>query len=154
MELNKLFIYMLHFFSHWGHFNLKQCKVERKCYPVYNAFKSQRAHELQFAFFSFFFYKSGNRSCCSNTLRTNILTFTAEFESLWNIKLKRGTEFRGLFSFSKTGEISPSPADARSQGRGGVSFTILRRESWVISVPPDYFWKLFLLHWPESKPPK
>lgn len=24
-------------------------------------------------------------------------------------------------------------------------------ESWVISVPGDYFWKLFLLRWPESK---
>lgn len=35
-----------------------------------------------------------------------------------------------------------------------ASVTILRRESWVISAPHDYFWNVFLLHWPDSKPLK
>lgn len=103
-----------------------------------------------FLFSAFFKYKHGKWSC---SLRINILTFTVQFEPLWNIKLNEAWSFRGSF-FSKTREICPSSADYCSQERRRVSFNILRRESWVISVPPDYFWKLFLLHWPESKPPK
>lgn len=57
------------------------------------------------------------------------------------MKLKWGMEFRGLFSFSKTRGISLSSADSRSQGCRRVSFTILRRESAVISVPPWLFLK-------------
>lgn len=52
---------------------------------------------------------------CSSTLRTNILTFTAQFESLWNFKLKLGTEF--IFFLKNIVEISPSSAVSRSQGR-------------------------------------
>ncbi len=116
--------------------------------------KSQGAHQLQFAFFQLFFCKSCKWSCCSNTLR-NVLTFTAQFEPLRNIKLKWGMEFRRVYFLSQTVQtFRLHPQTSRSQGHRRVSFTILKRESWVICVPPDYFWKLFLLHWPESKPPK
>ena len=64
-----------------------------------SSFSPQSSKWGSTGFFQLFSKTLQSETVVSDTLRTNLLTFTAQIQPPWNMKLKRGMEFRGgLFS--------------------------------------------------------